>query len=38
MHASVPGKVHLAYMTPQDFEKFILENRLPRLTENTIIV
>ena len=36
LHASAPGKVHLAYMPQQDFENFILENGLPRLTENTI--
>jgi DNA-binding IclR family transcriptional regulator len=36
LHASAPGKVHLAYMSPRDFEKFISEYGLPRLTENTI--
>ena len=36
LHASAPGKVHLAYMPPQDFERLIQEHGLPRLTDNTI--
>jgi len=36
LHASAPGKAHLAYVSPPDFEKFIFEHGLPQLTENTI--